>query len=250
MKNIVTGLVLFLLVTSSWAGTLKDNFDDGNLDGWQLFKGRVSGGGSLDESAQWFVEKGELICISKEVCNFSSTFGIGDNTWKDYEFTCQFKVERTSILAGCFMPSFFGIGVHYSDTNGFINGLDVGIWTKDGVWNGNLCERFLQGGFHTHLPGVGINLLIEQGKWYTAQMVVNGNRYEMFLDNKLICNVQSDLPDTGAAAFLARNCEVHFDNVVITGDDIPDKNLGLPVEPKAKLATTWGRIKSNKGKVR
>ncbi|MBI1924576.1 hypothetical protein HYR99_10025 [Candidatus Poribacteria bacterium] len=44
----------------------------------------------------------------------------------------------------------------------------------------------------------------------------------------------------------SRNCEVHFDVVVITGNGIPDKDLSLPVDPKAKLATRWATIKQRK----
>ena len=38
MKYLIIGMTLFLLVVSAWAGTLTDNFDDGNLEGWQLAK--------------------------------------------------------------------------------------------------------------------------------------------------------------------------------------------------------------------
>jgi hypothetical protein len=41
----------------------------------------------------------------------------------------------------------------------------------------------------------------------------------------------------------AANVEFHFDNIVIGGDEIPNINLGLPVEPKSKLATTWAQMK-------
>ena len=54
----MVGTTLFLLLTSAWAGTLRDNFDDGNFEGGRLHK-------FADKTAQWSVEKGELICISK-----------------------------------------------------------------------------------------------------------------------------------------------------------------------------------------
>ena len=34
---------------------------------------------------------------------------------------------------------------------------------------------------------------------------------------------------------------IHFDDVVITGDDVPD--MDLSVEPKGKYTTTWAAIK-------
>ena len=42
----------------------------------------------------------------------------------------------------------------------------------------------------------------------------------------------------------AYNAIVEFDNVVITGDEIPDGGpSGYAVEPAVKLATSWGTIK-------
>jgi len=75
------------------------------------------------------------------------------------------------------------------------------------------------------------------------RIVADGNGYEMFIDNKRICEILTDLPDKGAAALGARNCEVHFDNVVISCDDVPDMNQS--VTPKSKLTMTWARLKSH-----
>ena len=60
MRFTIIGLLLFLLVIPTWAGTLTDNFNDGNSDGWRLLKGDT-GAGLLDETAQWTVKKGELV---------------------------------------------------------------------------------------------------------------------------------------------------------------------------------------------
>jgi hypothetical protein len=235
------GLTLFLLISTAWAGTLRDNFDDGNTDGWRLFKGSAAGGFAIDDSAKWFAEKGELVCHSKGICQLASTFGIGDEVWKDYEFECQFKVERTFILVGCGYPSFFGIGVHYNDANGLITGIDVGGASRGGGWNASFCELFHRGGGN----GIGVvgNVPIEERKWYTSLFVVKDNNYEVSIDGKLICKFKNELIDGGGVAFLGRNGEYHFDNIVVTGDDIPNKNMGLPVDSKAKLTTIWAIIK-------
>ena len=47
---------------------------------------------------------------------------------------------------------------------------------------------------------------------------------------------------TGAAGLGLSNQTARFDNVVITGDSIPDRHA-LSVTPKAKLATVWGSLK-------
>ena len=47
---------------------------------------------------------------------------------------------------------------------------------------------------------------------------------------------------TGGAGLGLTNYTVRFDNITITGENIPDKG-GLSVEPSAKLAATWANLK-------
>jgi len=238
------GLVLFVLVSSAWAGTLKDNFDDGNANEWQMFVGKANNS-PIDQSTQWVVEKGELVSISKDVCTWSSIFGIGENTWTDYEFEFRFRIENI-FSAGCGNVSpLIGFGVHFDNPDEFtINGLDVVVLENGGVFNRPICERFFRGGY-TDLGNAG-NISIKQSEWYTAKIVANGNWYKMSINNQLLCDIKHDLPDAGSAVIMGKNCEVHFDDIIITGNGIPDKNLGLFIDPKAKLATTWAKIKQEK----
>ena len=230
------------IATSAWAGTLRDNFSDGNLDGWRLFKGRTGNGNAIDEKAEWIVEDSELVCRSKGICQLASTFGIGDEKWKDYEFECEFKVEKTTILAGCGLPSFFGIGVRYNDKNKLITGIDLGATSRGGGWTVNFCELFAKGGFVN--PGAAVGIAqIEEGKWYKSKFVVKSNDYEVSVGGKTICRFKNQLLDGGGVAFLGRNGEYHFDNVIITGNEIP--NMNLSVTTQSKLTTIWGQIKSH-----
>ena len=253
MRFTIIGLLLFLLVIPTWAGTLTDNFDDGNADGWRLLKGDT-GAGLLDETAQWTVKKGELVATSKDVCfprnNVASTFGIGNKTWKNYEFSAKFRIEE-KLPSGCggglSSPAFVGFGVHFDDTE-FINGLDLYIIRgRNPLWDWHDCELFEKGNFDA--PGrVNTKVAIKEGKWYTVEIIFDGGFYKMSIDNKLLCNMPANAPDAGAVVLSARNVEVHFDNVVVKGDTIPqwNMNLGLPVEPQAKLALTWGQIKQSR----
>jgi len=55
--------------------------------------------------------------------------------------------------------------------------------------------------------------------------------------------------ETGKVAILFRNWNppgsAFFDNIVITGDDVPDTGpSGFALTPKAKLAITWGKVKT------
>jgi len=232
-------LCIFLAALPAWAGTFRDDFEDGNTDGWRKLKG-TGGGFSLDQSAQWFVENGQLIHISQNVCGWASAFGIGDNAWKDYVFQFQFRIEKRFPNCGPW-PPVIGFGVHYDTPGGVINGVDVVIVANENAFDDPRGERFFGGGNSL------INLAafpVEIGKWYTAEAVVEDNRYQMFIDGNLLWDVKYDFPDAGAAVLFGKNCEVHFDNVVIIGDEVPDVGpSGLAIEPLGTLATSWARLK-------
>lgn len=85
---------------------------------------------------------------------------------------------------------------------------------------------------------------LEENRWYTARIECEGNHYRMFLEDKLVFECEEGSPEDayGVAGFGVRNCEAHFDNIVITGDSIPDRSM-TAVSSKSKLATAWGSIK-------
>jgi len=243
------GLALFLIIKSTLAGTLTDDFSDGNMDGWRILK-------IGDQSAQWFVKKGELVCTSKNVCGLASGLGISENTpginpitWRDYKFECQFKLEKTFPVGCANWGSVIGFGIYVDDTNGNEIAFSVRTdWAANNIWNRCGCERF----FKAVGGNIGRgNFITDQEKWYTAKILANGNEYKMFIDDTLICNPKIDLPNKGGAFVFARNCKVHFDNIVITGDNIPDFDMNSPsvspkaVSPKSKVAKTWGKIKNH-----
>ncbi len=51
-------------------------------------------------------------------------------------------------------------------------------------------------------------------------------------------------PGKGTVALCVQDKIVHYDNAVITGEQIPNLNMS-PVQPEDKLAITWGKLKSS-----
>ena len=98
MKHLTMGLMLFVLVSSTWAGTLKDNFDDGNANEWQMFGGKANNS-PIDQSTQWVVEKGELVSISKDVCTWSSIFGLARIRGQIMSLNSDLELGIFSLLA-------------------------------------------------------------------------------------------------------------------------------------------------------
>ena len=232
MKLTVGFLTLFLLVTSAGAGTLRDNFDDGNLDGWKLWQ-------HGDQSAQWSVKDGELVCISENLCGRVSFLTIGDDSWRNYSVKTDFKIEKTFALGcGTYWPTVIIASRTAEDA---VRGVTVKITGQNNIWNICVCQEAV-GGNIQGLPTVGC-ATVREGEWHTMRILANEDSYEMFIDETKICEHKSDLVEKGIACVGARNCEVHFDNVAITGDEIPNLDLSTAVSPQAKLANTWGKIK-------
>ena len=64
------------------------------------------------------------------------------------------------------------------------------------------------------------------------------------IDDVVFSAVDADPIKNGKTGFMVGNAQARFDNVEITGNTIPNGGPGtLPVEPRGKLATTWGKLK-------
>ena len=259
MTRAVILLTLTLLASSAWAGTLIDDFEDGNLDGWRPSK--FFG----DEEAKWSVERGELVVTAKNFCRTGPGLGIGDETWEDYEFSVRFSLRKTFRICSEGWSPAIGIGIHsnVAETGSLQLGKNQWVWAGvfnrqldrgNNGWARKLCEVWIP-------PDDVLSLdrgefLTRPRRWYTLRISAFSTRlrtkYVAVIGNKQICDFSLDIRfesgkrTTAGGAFLyVRNAEVHFDNVVITGENIPnlDMNEFLPVSRKGKLATTWGEIK-------
>ena len=223
MTPYMVGFTLLLMVTSAWAGTFRDNFDHGKLgDFWQLHPWYGD---------QWSVENGELVCLNS-TGRISTLFG-GKGWWRDYEFQCAFKLEQT--FPNNVNSSLVGIAVR---NNRGDTGAALAVWSSGPDWNKIGCQRYVDG--NNQFPNIE-PFATQPGRWYILRIVVEHDSYQMFIDDRKICDFQSHLPKRGLVVVWARGCFVRFDNVVLTGPEIPDHNLAI--EPKAKLTITWGRIK-------
>jgi hypothetical protein len=84
----------------------------------------------------------------------------------------------------------------------------------------------------------------EIGKIYHIKGTVTGDKYSLYINNDLVLQINENRFPSGKARVDLSGAIVLFDNVVITGDEVPDAGpSGLTVEPKGKLATTWGQVK-------
>ena len=84
----------------------------------------------------------------------------------------------------------------------------------------------------------GMNLLLPFMKTAHLNFKVNDEVFTVIDDEPL---------KGGQAGLVVADGQAHFDDVEITGPNISNGGPGKarPVNPKAKLATTWGKLKKN-----
>ncbi|MBM3238290.1 hypothetical protein FJZ31_18520 [Candidatus Poribacteria bacterium] len=220
----ISVLMIAIPSTSAWAGTLKDNFDDGNMDGWDL------SGAPRDT---WEVKDGELVVTPR---SWPVWFLLGKTTWKDYTVRVRAKIvkyqstgyiESAEILARATSPLYwyaFGFG-------------SVGLGTKD-----NFCCP-VQGDL---LVSVLYNIFEwELDKWYDLKLVAEGDQFKFYMNDELVIDYTYSTYPAGKVGIGATfsGTTAHFDDFSVTGDDVPD-GFVAPVEAKGKLAISWGKIKT------
>jgi len=248
MRHSIFILTLFLVVTSVWAGARVYDFEDENqLADWYKLE-TVDG---LPYTVEWYVENGELISFSDNICGWAQALGIGDDTWRDYVFEGQFRIERT-FSPPCFATWGRAVGPaaywHYPDGEtdpAKIWMVCFGPHNYRDTWNE---MRVVVGGSGNYRLMAGspyvMDAPVEEKRWYRFRIENQGNHYKMFLDDEVVGEFDAGSPEDayGAAAIWSRNSQVHFDNIVITGYSVPDMDV-TAVSPQGKLATTWGAIK-------
>jgi len=202
-----------------------DDFDDGNYDGWKV---ESSGGG------KWEVNKdGELYFDG----GGDSVIYAGDPNWTDYTFEADVKLLVSKDYIG-------GIRCRIDPDTG--EAYSIWIYPSEGRFK--LIDFF---GWGSGAPGwaeIGDKMPswvappVEE--FHRLKIVVQGKRIEAYWDDELMCTADSDAHKTGCIGINGYDTPVIWDNIWVYGPGIPF-SPGEPgaVEPKGKLAMTWGEIR-------
>jgi len=232
MKTIALFMILSSL--SVCAGTWRDDFNDGNLDGWdiQLAVGEIEGGDG--EVGQIEIKDGEVVIINADTDIPSFMFFNDNQHVRDFELSVDWLfVRELSNKTWDYM----GVMVRASDLST--------TWVTFEA-RGNIL--FLIISPPPALDGFGrrdVPFPLELGKWYHIQIELKGSVLSLTADNEIISEIdwsaQPMLSKEGAVGIGAGGAEIHFDNFAITGDDVADN---LSVTLHGKLATSWAKIKA------
>ena len=241
MKLLLAGSVIFLCTFSAWAGTFLETFDAADMDEWQELV-------MLDaEPGSWEVLDGELQAISHG--GLTRLLVTGDETWEDYTITVDIKPLKKH------GPGNIAIAARVME--------NWAVWCVIGnlpILEPDARASCYYGNFHDdgnfRLLKSKRSPFLKLNKWSPMKLRVSGNMLTLSVNGQQILGIMEipepivipglleEFPEflTGGAGLGLTNYTVRFDNITITGENIPDKG-GLSVEPSAKLAATWANLK-------
>ena len=127
-------------------------------------------------------------------------------------------------------------------------------------WKVKGCEVWLPPAYQRG-PDRG-SFTTEPRKWYTLKICSSSigaiTHYEASIGDTPLCDFNLRIVrkegkrlNKGGALLYVRNAEVRFDNVVIAGESIPDRDMNefvgkLSVSSGGKLTTMWGELKADR----
>ncbi len=219
-------MVLTLLTVSAFdapAGRWWDDFDDGNLHGWDVynFEPRVE---------KWDVQDGAAVGEIFELGSMSLLVA-GEPDWVDYTVSCRAKFEKTMDEQGS-----LGISIYESEDadNRYAFFLNISAGTM-AIW------RVEKGDW-----GVPVTTLfeVEKDTWYTLQASVIGPQLAFVVNDTPLVAISRELLPPGRFALVVSNARVYFDDVSVEGENIPDRGpTGFAVEGAGKLSVRWADLK-------
>ena len=230
---VVGGIFLFLLSVS--AGTFVETFDGVNLDAWQeivLLDFKVKPG-------EWEIIGGELHAINTG--GLLRLLTMGDEKWRNYTVEVDvFPLKKHG-------PGNIGIAARMQGTVGIIGLIGDYPFPFPADPDPGLTTTCFGGDLHNNIFrvfGSGDSPLLELETWSTLKFEVNAENFMFWLNGEkvLIGRDNTFNFSTGAVGLVLTSYTIKFDNLVISGDGIPNKGR-LSVAPRDKLATMWSRLR-------
>lgn len=216
------------MVASVQAGTWWEDFNDGNFDGWEALSQDTA------VEADWAVVDGELVATRNAR---SMQLVIGTFDWKNYSIEAKIKLIRRLSPP---QDPLAGIAIRKKGGAYYLFFLTFDWNGKGGLVGGVAAAPPVEKGFLQFEPQADV--------WYTLKVEAQNQTFRAFLDDELAFEFNDDRLETGRLGLTMRYMQAHFDDVVITGDDVPDRGqpFVVSVDPKAKLTTTWAAIKQGR----
>ena len=209
----------------TFAGTWRDDFEDNDTREWKIF--------NLDRKVEkWWIDDGEAV---GEIFlpGFMSLWLTGELTWKNYSVSCRAKLVEDKNE-----PPTIGLTLHDrgDEDSRYLFFLDYIFGTV----------RIVKA-VHDDWNVISYLFDAEIDTWYQLTATVREEGIlEFQIDDTVFTAIDDDILKGGQAGLVVADGRAHFDDFEVTGANISNGGPGKPhpVEPKAKLATVWGHLKS------
>lgn len=210
----------------SFAGTWTDAFEDDNTQEWELFN-------TLDEEeAKWWIDRGEAVAETFEPHHdFPTVWSTGELDWRNYSLSCKAKLVEAKAE-----PASLGLILHQR-------------WEKSSFY---VCQILYPWKIVHITKYTGrastlgeFDFVAKLNRWYALTASIDSRgRLKFQIDDEVFTAIDPNPIKSGKAGLEVSGAQVRFDDVEITGSNIPNGGPGtLPVEPSGKLAITWGKLK-------
>jgi len=199
----------FFIASNGWAGKIVDNFEKGKIEGWEVIGGT------------WKVKNKAL--YGEEPAATEGAVLMGDETWKDYSIECKVRDVKGPWIA---------ILLRWQDINNHYT-----WWIETGAKRGRWYIK--QNG--TYVSTTNDPIPLDLTKEFTFKATAKGDTFEGYFNGKLINVYKDNTFKSGPGGLVVWESSATFDDVLIEGPDVPV----LSVNPKDKIATIWGKVKSD-----
>ena len=214
----------------SFGGTWVDDFEDDSTQEWELFN-------TFDGSAVWRIDAGEAIGETFEPRHFPTIWATGELDWRNYSLSCKAKLVEANKE-----PATLGLILHqrWKESSFYVfqilYPLEVIHITKIHSGNVSIIGEF--------------DFAVKLNRWYTltasidSSEILKREKLKFQIDDEVFTVTDRNPIKSGKAGIEVSGAQVRFDDVKITGSNIPNGGPGtLSVEPSGKLAMTWGKLK-------
>ena len=228
--------LLFFISFSASAGTFVETFDGEDLDAWQEIV-------LLDLKIQpgtWKVIDGELHGTMRHI-GLPRLLTTGDEKWRNYTVEVDiFPLEKHG-------RGNIGLAARIQGTVGVIGLIGDYPFPFPADPDAGLTTTCFGGDFHDkifRLFGSGDSPLLELETWSTMKFQVNKENFTLWLNGEQVLQARDNTFNftVGRVGLVITSYTVKFDNLVITGEGVPNKGR-LSVAPRNKLATVWSNLK-------